>query len=71
MKEWVKRIWIGWTSFAQLINRGIVYLLLGMVFFLLITPQAVFRRLVNKKKKDEGLVCRKHRYSFENLKKMW
>ncbi len=71
MRGFLKRIWSGWVYFTQLINRSIVYLLLGMVFFLLITPQAVLRKLVNKKKKDKGLVCRKHRYSFDDFKKIW
>lgn len=48
-----------------------VYVLLGVAFFLIVTPQALLNRCVNKKKKREKLTHRTHRYNIEDLRKMW
>lgn len=71
MRWFLKRAWRGWLYFIQFVNKGIVYILLGVVFFLLVTPQAVFRRVVHRGKKEGGLLRVEHMYSIEDLKKLW
>lgn len=71
MRNVLKRIWKGWSTFILFVNRVIVYVLLSLLFFLLITPQALFRRLMNRKIKRKGLVAREYVYGVRDLEKPW
>ncbi len=67
----LKKIWKAWTSFIQLVNKVVVYVLLSLLFLLLITPQAYFRGFFIKNKKKNGLLLKEHRYTFNDLLKPW
>lgn len=71
MKDILKKIWNSWSLLIQQINKAIVYVLLSLLFFLLVTPQACFRRYFNKKTKKRGLLYREHKYTCDDLLKPW
>lgn len=71
MRNVLKRIWKGWSTLILYVNRLIVYLSLSLLFFLLITPQALFKRLMNRKNKRQGLIARKYTYEIGDLEKPW
>ncbi len=45
---WLRWIYRGWMRFGLLAGRVMTPLVLGIVFFVMISPMAVFRRLLGK-----------------------
>lgn len=71
MRNILKFIWKGWSAFIIFVNKTIVCILLALLFLLLITPQAFFRKLINKKNPRAGWILRKHSYNFKDLERLW
>lgn len=72
MIDFVIKIGRLWFTLIRKLNEIIVSVLLVIVFFFIITPHALCRNFVYRKKIfNNGLRKREHIYSFEDLKKMW
>jgi len=66
-----KKIWYLWYQFILFLNKIFVYILLALLFYILITPQSIFRRLFFRKIKNKGLSNRYHIYVSDDLLKPW
>lgn len=78
MSPWLAG-WIafGWTKLAELIGSVVSRVLLALVFFLVLTPMALFRRAIGsdplslKKPKNSTWVGRDHTFTASDLDKPW
>jgi len=68
-----------WLKFAELLGAFNTRLLLGLVYFLVLTPIAVLFRLLTRKHANSPrsasdksyFTVREHTYAAEDLEKMW
>ena len=52
---WLRRVYRGWMRFGLLASRVMTPLVLGIVFFVMISPMALVRRLVGKDPMERSL----------------
>lgn len=78
LSPWLaKRVAWLWFKFAEGLNFIMTRIILGLIFFIILSPLAFFQRLFGKNslqlKKPTGSVYaeRKHRFVAEDLEKPW
>lgn len=76
---WLARVvaW-GWTKLAELIGKAVSRILLGVVFFLVITPIGLVRRLTGRDslqlsppREGTAFTHRAHQFVAKDLEKPW
>ncbi|MEM7037002.1 MAG: SxtJ family membrane protein [Bacteroidota bacterium] len=76
LAKWIHEGWMGFAKVLGFINS---HILLSLIFFLILTPLALARKLFTKKdplqlkKQDEGsyFVVREHEFTAEDLEHPW
>lgn len=73
-----KYIYLGWTGIAKVMGFINSHIILGVIFFFILTPLALLRRLGKKdllqlRKKEAGsyYITRDHKYTGKDLEHPW
>ena len=79
LSPWLARMvaW-GWTSLAKVLGMVVSRVLLGLMFFLVVTPMALFRRITGRDTLQlrppttgTAFTTRAHRFTPKDLEKPW
>jgi hypothetical protein len=65
---WLRRIYRGWMRFGLLASRVMTPLVLGIVFFVMISPMAMIRRLMGKDPMQRALDPNQNSYRVQSIK---
>ena len=65
---WLRRIYRGWMRFGLLASRVMTPLVLGIVFFAMISPMAMIRRLAGKDPLQRALSPDQESYRVQSTK---
>jgi len=66
--KWLRRIYRAWMRFGLLASRVMTPLVLGIVFFLIITPMAMVMRLLGKDPMQRALDPSQNSYRVQSTK---
>ena len=65
---WLRRIYRAWMRFGLLASRVMTPLVLGIVFFVMISPMAMIRRLMGKDPMQRALDPNQKSYRVQSVK---
>ena len=65
---WLRRIYRAWMRFGLLASRVMTPLVLGIVFFVMISPMAMIRRLMGKDPMQRALDPNQNSYRVQSIK---
>jgi len=65
---WLRRIYRAWMRFGLLASRVMTPLVLGIVFFVMISPMAMIRRLMGKDPMQRALDPNQNSYRVQSAK---
>ena len=65
---WLRRIYRAWMRFGLLASRVMTPLVLGIVFFVMISPMAIVRRLMGKDPMQRALDPNQDSYRAQSIK---
>jgi hypothetical protein len=66
--SWLRRIYRAWMRFGLLASRVMTPLILGIVFFVMISPMAIVRRLMGKDPMQRALDPSQSSYRVQSTK---
>ena len=66
--EWLRWIYRAWMRFGLLASRVMTPLVLGIVFFVMISPMAIIRRLMGKDPMQRTLDPNQKSYRIQSIK---